>query len=154
MKEVRLLGEWRDVLDVMSLSRAKPLQELSTYVDNFFKTESERSYKARFTQVFIGKKMKRIGVKGDIKEGIENIRFSSRLSKKSLNIYYTYNDNESDIEVVRRLVIEDEKGLYMYKNKKGERKVYTFAIKDNNISHFKEIKKPEKNSEITEKIKL
>ena len=154
MKEIRLLREWREILDVMSESREKILRELSCFVDNFLKMETERSYKARFTQVFVGKRMKRIDNKGKIKEGVEKLRFSSSLSKRTLSIFYTYNDNESDIEMICRMVLEGDKGLYMCKDKKGDNKVYTFAIKDNNISHFKEIKNISKIPEISEKIKL
>ena len=30
MKEVKLLGEWRDILDIMLYSKAKPLQDMDT----------------------------------------------------------------------------------------------------------------------------
>ena len=118
MKEIRLLGEWREILDVMSVSREKILRELSCFVDNFLKMETERSYKARFTQVFVGKRMKRIDNKGKIKEGVEKLRFSSSLSKRTLSIFYTYNDNESDIEMICRMVLEGDKDCICVRIKK------------------------------------
>ena len=155
MKEVKLLGEWRDILDIMLYSKAKPLQELSRDIDNFIRIESARSFKARFSQVFVGnEKMKRIDEKGNVNDCVEKVRLSSKLSRNTLSIYYTYDNNEMDSETTQRLLIEDDKGIYVLKDKEGKNKVFTFQIKDNNISHFKEIKNLAKKPEITEKIKL
>ena len=142
MKEVRLLGDWRDVLDIMLSSKAKPLQELSRYIENFVKSESGRVFKARSTQVFVGnKKVKRIDEKGKIRDCVENVRLTNQLSKKTLSVYYTYG-SETDMETTQRLSIENGNGLYMLKGKDGKNKAFAFRIKDNNISHFKEIKNP------------
>lgn len=158
MKEIRLLGEWRDILDIMLSSKAKPLQELSSDIENYIRNESGRMIKTRYVQVFVGnKKVKRIDEKGEINDCVENVKMTNRLPRKTLSVYYTYKnetENETDMETTRRLLIENDNGLYMFKGKEGKKKIFVFRIKDNNISHFKEVKNLQKNPEISEKIKL
>ncbi len=158
MKEVRLLGEWRDIFDIMLSSKAKPLQELSSDIENYIRNESGRMIKTRYVQVFVGnKKVKRIDEKGEINDCVENVKMTNKLPRKTLSVYYTYKnetENETDMETTHRLLIENDNGLYMFKGKDGKNKIFVFRIKDNNISHFKEVKNPQKNPEISEKIKL